>query len=442
MNLAARIIVPLIIAGGAGFGAWWLISTKPEPRQYPPSPPTATRVEATRLKAGSYPVVLETRGVVMPRTETSLIPEVSGRIIEISHSFREGGFFEAGDLLAKIDPLDYETAVVIAESNVAQAKTALEEERARGLQALENWKRLGKKGEPSELVLRKPQFEEMEARVKAAGAEVRKAKADLERTQIKAPYAGRILTQNVDVGQYVSPGIEMARLYAVDYVEIRLPLTNQQLSFADLPEAFRGEEEQAVDGPEVLLRAKLGGKEHTWPGKVIRVEGAIDERSRQLFIVAQVDDPYRKSDNETPPLKIGLFVEALVEGKELQDVFVLPRAAVRAGGDVILIDDKNEIRRQKVETLWSDRDSIVIPSKGAGLEEGQVVCVTPLAFPADGARVTPTIDGVAPETELTGRRPGKGKPGGKGGGNGPKGGVKQQAPAVSAGSESAEKPKT
>jgi multidrug efflux system membrane fusion protein len=191
----------------------------------------------------------------------------------------------------------------------------------------------------------------------------------------------------------------------------------------------------------VLLKARLGGKEHNWPGRVIRVEGAIDERSRQLFIVAQVDDPYRKNDEGNPPLKIGLFVDALVDGKELKDVFVLPRAAVRASGDVILIDEKNVIRRQKVETLWSDRDNIVIPAKGAGLEEGQVVCLTPLAFPADGARVIPTIDGVAPETELTGRGPGKGKPGANGKGKGPKGGG-EQAPAVSAGSDSAEKPKT
>ncbi len=413
MKLAARILLPLLVLGAAGWLTWWLITTKPEPPQRK-KPPVFTRVEATRLVPTRYEIILETRGVVQPRTETALIPEVSGRIIEIGKNFRDGSFFEADELLLKIDPLNYETAIVIAESNVAQARTALEEEKARSQQALENWTRLGKTGDPGDLVLRRPQLAEMEARLAAAEAELIRARRDLERTEIRAPYAGRVRAQNVDVGQYVSPGIQLAQLYAIDYVEVRLPLTNRQLAFVDLPELYRGNVAEAGGGddaskaPEVLLKADLGGETATWNGSLIRVEGAIDERTRQLFVVAQVDDPYRWKEDGTPPLKIGLFTEAYIQGRTLDDVFVLPRSAVRAGDEVIIIDADNRIARRSVETIWADRDRIVIPVKDGGLQPGETVCLTPLAFPADGAMVLPTIDGEAPPTEAPGSVIGRG----------------------------------
>jgi len=130
-------------------------------------------------------------------------------------------------------------------------------------------------------------------------------------------------------------------------------------------------------------------------------------------VVAQVDDPYGKNtvkDEAQTPLKIGMFLNAKVEGKLLEGVFVLPRAAVRAGGEVILISKENRIRRQKVEPIWSDHNNVVIPVSEAGLVEGDVICLTPLAFPANGAKVSPTIDGVAPTIEM----PAGKKPGGKG----------------------------
>ncbi|MCB1065766.1 MAG: efflux RND transporter periplasmic adaptor subunit, partial [Verrucomicrobiae bacterium] len=406
MKLAARIILPLLVLGAAGWQTWWLISTKPEPPQRK-KPPVFTRVEATRLVPTHYDVILETRGVVQPRTETTLIPEISGRIVEIGKNFRDGSFFEADELLLKIDPLNYETAIVIAESNVAQARTALEEEKARSGQALENWKRLGKSGDPGDLVLRRPQLAEMEARLAAAQAELVRAKRDLERTEIRAPYAGRVRTQNVDIGQYVSTGTQLAQLYAIDFVEVRLPLTNRQLAFVDLPELYRGNIAEGINpavgkAPEVMLKADLGGESASWKGSLIRVEGAIDERTRQLFVVAQVNDPYKWKDDGTPPLKIGLFTDAFIQGRTLEDVFVLPRAAVRAGDEVIIIGDDNRIKRRAVNSLWSDAEHVVVPIKDAGLKPGETVCLTPLAFPADGALVLPTIDGVAPPLETPG----------------------------------------
>lgn len=402
-----RVLLPL----GVLYGSWIVyrdLVAHPPPIQQRTVPPTVTPVLATRLAPQSYQVKIETNGVVRPRTETTIIPEVSGTIVEVSPQFRDGGFFEKGDVLLRIDPLNYETAVTMSESRVTESQTALQEELARAGIAEENWKLLGKKGAPSDLALRKPQLAQAQSRLLSAEAELGRAKRDLERTVIRAPYAGRVLQQSVDLGQYVTPGTTLGKTFAVDYVEVRLPLTNPQLGFVDLPETFRGESPSSPDreGPEVLLSGNIGGSQSQWKGRIVRVEGALDQRSRQLFIVAQVDDPYRRTPTASTPLKIGLFVEAAVQGKELKNVFVVPRVAVRAGSEVIVIQPDNRIRRKKVTPLWSDTDHVILSAEKDGLKEGDVICLTPLAYPTNGARVVPTIDGVAPETETPGKKPG------------------------------------
>ena len=426
MKLFFRILGPLLIVVGAVSLARYFINTKPEPRTFA-MPPEVTKVDATRLKPDTFQIFLETQGTVRPRTMSNLVPEVSGRIIEISPNFREGAFFEKNEILVFLDPLNYETALVISKSNLAQANTVLKEETVRGQQAVQNWKRLGKTGTPSEMVARKPQLLEAEARLRAAEAEVKQAERDLQRTQVKAPFAGRIVEQNVDVGQFVSSNTQLGRAFSTDVMEVRFPLTNRQLSFVDLPEAYRGESSAASENaPEVLISGRIGRDAGQWSGKVVRVDSLIDEASRQLFVVAEVKDPYRRDDDRPVlPLKIGMFVDGLVEGELLENVFVLPREAVRVGGEVIVIDEENSIRRQKVEPVWSDDSKVVVPLEGAGLKSGDVVCLTPLAYPANGAKVLPTIDGVTPAVEQpAGGTFGKGGKGGKGKGGKGKGAPK------------------
>lgn len=420
VRLTIATLLPVILIAAAGFKMNSLLSNKPEPSQRPVILPE-TRVEATRVKPETYQILLDTRGVVQPQTETTLIPEVSGRITEISPAFRSGGFFDKGDMLLQIDPINYETAVTIAESNLAQARVALEEEKARSSQALQNWRRLNKSGDPSDLVLRKPQLAEAEALLNASEAELKKAKRDVERTTIRAPYNGRIVEQLVDIGQFVSTGTQMAETYAVDTIEVRLPLTNRQLGFVDLPEQYR-EGDAEVPAPEVLVTTQQGNKSAQWTGKITRVEGMLDERSRQLFVIAEIDDPFAKREDNAPPLKMGLFTDAIVKGREVEDVFVLPRRVLRADNEIVVITPENKIQRTKVEPLWSDRDHVVIASSGSGLNAGDVVCLTPIAYPTNGALVIPTIDGIAPTTEIPGKHPGgwkgKGEKGGKGGKSG------------------------
>lgn len=403
-----RIVLPFVVlAVCGGIGLKIFRSQEEAPRFN--APPAVLTVEARRLAPTNYTVQVHSQGTVSPRTESTLIPEVSGRITDIAPAFRNGGFFETGDLLVQIDPSDYQSAVVVAEATLKQAEATLEIEKAQSEQARENWKQLGSGGEPSPLVLRVPQLEEAAASVAAAKARLERAKRDFERTRITAPYAGRILSKQVDVGQYVTPGTVLATIYAVDYAEIRLPLSADQQAFVRIPEIYRGEEAAKIgDGPPVRIHAATANRVHTWQGRLVRAEGAIDVRSRQLFVVAQVDDPYGVREEGKPPLKVGMFVEAEITGETLNDVFVIPRGAVRGTDEVLLIDGDNKFRRRQVDVLWRDSKSIVTSGP---LETGDLLCVTAVPFAAEGGSVVPRIEGEG-ERRLQQQTP---KSGGKGG---------------------------
>ena len=405
-----RALLPLLILGGCGYLVWFLVSNPPKPEQVV-APPMLVRVQGTQLKQTNYDLKVRSQGTVQPRTRSTLLPEVSGKVVEMSPSFRPGGFFAKDEVLLKLDPTDYETAIIIAKAEVAQSEVVLAEEKARADQARENWKALGRGGEPSALVIRAPQVAQAEANLSAARARVLKAERDLERTVIRAPYAGQVLEQNVDVGQFVTQGTTLGRIFAVDYVEIRLPLPERESQFLKLPQPFR--DQTHGETPKVTLKGTVSGKMVSWEGRVVRVESSLDEQTRQAMAVAQVTDPYASKSEGSPPLTIGAFVEADISGENLQDVYVIPRQAVRAGNEIILIDrPQNTLRRVTVEPLVSTEAHIVISAKAPKApKEGSVLCLTPIPFPADGARVEPTIDGVPPPERSKKAAPESGKPG-------------------------------
>lgn len=381
-----RILLPLIVLGGCGALAWWIVMTKPEPRQRNFNP-GATQVEVYTLSPGSYQVELETQGTVQARTESTLVSEVRGRILEIGPNFQEGAFFEEGEILLRIDPRDYETELVVAEGNLSQMQLALAEEQARSDQALQDWKRLNLGEEPSELVLRTPQLKRAQANVASAQARLETAQRDLGKTEIKAPYAGRILTKNVDVGQYVAPGNQLAEIYSVDFAKVRLPLTETQLTFLGLPEIYRGEQPTFQDGPNVTLSSTVAGKTHEWRGRIVRAEGSFDTRTRQLFVIAQVRNPYGRVDSERPPLKVGSFVKAKIRGKTLEDVYVVPRRLLRENSFVLTADEDHLLRRKPVNIVWQNDRSIVVDK---GLEHGDRIVLTDVPFALEALPVVAT----------------------------------------------------
>jgi len=413
-----RFIIPVAVIAFCGWKARHWIENKPKARRWT-TPPALTHVEATRLAPRDYQVVIRSQGTVKARTESTLIPEVAGIVVQVSPSFFDGGFFEKGELLLQIDKSNYETALTVAQASLTDALSNLEQERALAEQALADWKRLGRSEEASPLTLRKPQLAKAEAAVESARARVRDAERNLKRTSILAPYAGRILTKRVDLGQYVSPGTVLANIYAVDYAEIRLPLSNRQMAHVNLPEVFRGEGKVGGE-PRVTLSAEVGGRIARWQGRIVRTEGAVDTRSRQQFVIAQVKDPYARRSADQPPLKVGMFVEAEIEGTRLTNVFVVPRSALRPNDEVLVIDDNNRLHRQRVQIEWRDKENVIV---NRGLKAGDVLCLTALPFAAEDALVVPNIDGEGPRF-LEGQKPRGGGPGGWKGKGGPPGGGK------------------
>ena len=337
--------------------------------------------------ATNFPVIVKSQGTATPRTESTLIPEISGKIVSISANFQTGGFFEAGEILLDIDPRDYENNVVVARADLAQAKAALDEEKARAAQASRDWEILNLSEEPNDLALRKPQLNSARAAVAAASARLEQASINLERTRIRAPYAGLVLEKRVDVGQYVSPSNVLARIYAVDLAEIRLPLTNDQLAFLDVPEVYRGNEGSAVkqDYPAVYLTATVGGLTHQWQGRIVRTEGAIDTQSQQNFVIAQVDDPYAR--HHGLPLKVGQFVEARIDGRVLSDIFNLPQVAVRRNNEVLIVGQDDIVERRRVGVVWTEDGQVIVKS---GLREGERISLTPLPYAVSGTKVQVT----------------------------------------------------
>jgi len=361
-------------------------------------------VEAMTVTAQDYPIKIRSRGTVSPRTQSTLIPEVSGRVVKVSAALRSGGFFEKGEELLHIDPTDYDNAVVIARADLAKARLALAQELAQADQARRDWERLSPKEAPSPLVIRQPQVDSARAEVAAAEARLSQAEVKLARTRIVAPYVGRVLQKQVDVGQYVAPGTTLATIYAVDYVEIRLPLTDNQVGFVDLPEQYRGGPSSvpAGKGAVVTLTARIGLDRYTWRGRLVRTDGSIDTENRQLFVVAQVDDPYARH-GATPPLKVGQFVEAEIEGRTLHNVFVLPRSIIEPGEKVVVIDDQHRLQRRQVEVRWRDGEHAVI---SGGLMAGEQVSLTPMVFAAEGTVVRIQGEETAPPQD--GRKGGPG----------------------------------
>ena len=283
----------------------------------------------------------------------------------------------------KIDSHDYEQALVRARADVANMKLRLVQEEAEFKVAQSEWADLGQ-GEATALTLREPQLENAKAALAAAEANILTAQRNLERTQIRASYVGRVRQKNVDVGQFVTVGSPVGIIYAIDYVEIRLPLPDSDLAYLDLPLVYRGQRANQK-GPRVTLRANFAGEAHEWEGRIVRTEGEIDSMSRMVHAVAQVTNPYgRGSDPDRPPLAAGLFVEAEIEGNQVENVVLLPRSALRENNRVLVVDSEDRLRFRAIDLLRATREEIVVES---GLEAGERVCLSPLEAVTDGMKV-------------------------------------------------------
>lgn len=374
-----KALLPIAVLVAMGFVASLLLVNPPRVDRAAP-PDTRLMVEVIPVAKRDFQLMLESYGTVAPRTRSLLTSEVSGQIRWINPDFRDGGAFASGEVLVRIDPRAYEADVRIAEATYMEANQRLAEEQARASQAEIDWEKLGEFGQAPDLVLRKPQLLAAEAQLGSAEAMRAKALLNLERTEIKAPFDGRVLAKRVDVGQVVAPNQQLAEVYATDYVEIRLPLKNRDLEFVELPKVTGGG--GAVE-PRLFaeISSELGGR-FSWKARIVRTEAAIDDSARQLHVIAQVDAPFSQ-EGDRPPLRIGQYVTARIQGRRLEGVLIVPTSAIYQQSYAYIVED-GVLERRQVAIAWQNDTQAVIRS---GLEVGDSLVLTPLGQIASGTPV-------------------------------------------------------
>lgn len=372
-----KIILPLVVLAAGSAAAWGLVAYKPQPSEQTSAtePPLVTVMTASPQ---SLRLDVKSQGVVAPRTEIDLVPEVAGKIIQLHPGFLSGGFFAENDVLMTIDPRDYDYALTEARARIAEARRLLISEQAQAEQAGNEWQSLGD-GKPTPLAMHEPQLAEARAKLEAAEADLAKARLNRSRCELRAPFAGRVRQKNIGLGQYVQPGEKLARIYSTDAAEIRLPLATEQLAFLDLPGINAGRDGK---GPDVTLTAEFAGATVAWQGRIVRTEGVIDEASGQLYAVAEVAYPYAQQNR--PPLLAGLFVKAVIHGKERGDLFVLPQSGINAAHDALLVDAGQRLHIRKLAVLRNETERVLVQG---GLKAGELLVIAGIQVPVEGMKV-------------------------------------------------------
>ena len=376
-----RALIALAVVGVMVFIVFALFGTAPEPERASAAPrPIAVFVEEARQENVALSVT--SQGEVRPRTEISLVPQVSGRVTYVNPNFIEGGFFRAGETLVQIEDADYRLAVVRAQATVAQREQQLAREQAEADLAASEWEELGE-GEASALTLREPQMAEARAALAAARASLQESQLNLARTRISAPFEGRVRTKGADLGQYVTPGTPLGTVFSTESVLVRIPLTDQQLNLLGIPVAFNAA--QAAGGTiPVTLSATVAGEPQTWQGAIARTDSAIDPQTRVLYAIAEIQDPYGAAAEGGAPLAVGLFVAAEIQGRSVADAYVLPRNALRGTNEVFVAQEGGTLTIRQVNVVTSDIDRVVVTS---GVQAGDLVVTSPVRGASDGMRI-------------------------------------------------------
>ena len=384
MTRKKQIIVPIIILiiGILTFVGFSSMKKPPEEKAKVDNTPIvaveAITVEPMTLQVDSY-------GVVKPKYETELVAQISGEIVELDEVFVRGGFVKKDQLLARIDPSDYEAALLDADANLASSMASLEQERAKGKVAEREWKRITN-ASPTELSLRKPQLAQELARLKSAEAAVLRAKRNLERTFIKAPYDAMVDARSIGLGSFVGTGSRLGKLLSTDLAEVRLPVADNQLQFL-------------IDDGEnanVSLHGVFAGKKMLWNAKIARGEGVIDNQSRMSYLVAEIKDPYNlKDQTDIAPLRYGSYVNAKIMGIEIKQASSIPRHLVN-NGKVAILDNESKLHYSTINIVRQDGRNVIVSN---GVDNGDQLIVSALDYPVDGMKLALIDDKPSSDTE-------------------------------------------
>ena len=357
--IPALIVLPVAIAV--------ILSTiKPEPPKKD-SENLDMLVDVLTLEQTSEDFTVRSQGTVQPRTQTVLSAEVSGSIVRISPNFVAGGVFKKGEVLMRIDPSNYSVAVDKSEALLAQRQIEFDgaaKLRSQGYRA-------------------ESEYASAAAALASAKAELVGARRNLERTYIRLPYEGMVLSKEADLGQFVNPGTRLGVTFATDVAEVRLPLTDHDLAFVNLPRAETARGQDDTRRPDVRLSAVKKGKEVEWTAQIVRSEGVVDEQSRVTYAVASIADPYQLHGDGTP-LPIGSFVAASIDATTSVDTIRVPRGALRGADELIVVNDDNRLELRTVEILRSDARHAYVSD---GVSVGERISITAIEAPTNGMSV-------------------------------------------------------
>lgn len=372
--------VMLIVMGLGVLGFLALTASKPQLKRTKPQTPMPM-VRVSQIKTGPQSVTVRGEGTVRPLREIQLVPQVNGKVVFASPVLVNGGEFKKGDTLLRIDPLDYQLAVTLAQARIKDSESRLRVAEEEAAAAKEEWRLLYQdKGveseDPPALAAKEPQLAAAKAKLAADGADLQKARLNLERTELKAPFNGRVSEESVDIGQYVSSAKPLATLFSTEAAEIVVPFDDEALFWFHVPGFTPGN----GAGSPVKILARIAGRELTWSGEVVRAEGKLDGRTRMVQVVVRVQKPYARK----PPLAAGLFVAVEIQGRTLENAAVIPRAALRDNNTVWVVDDTGQLVFRRVDVARLGTNQAILRS---GLADGEMVVTSGLKVVTDGMKV-------------------------------------------------------
>jgi RND family efflux transporter MFP subunit len=378
-----KIAIPIIIIVLGVFIMRMMISSRQAPAREVRDDP-GILVEVLRAERQDIRVTVRGTGTVEASQEVSIIPQVSGKVASISPSLVVGGFFKKDETLFEIEDIDYRLALEQAESARARAEFDLATIESQARIARTEWEQLNRNDStpPNPLVLYEPQLRSARAALSSASAQLEQAGINLERTKIKAPFSGRIKSENIDPGQVIQPGSIVAVLSGSDTAEIAVPLPIDELRWISVP--GYGERQ---NGADASVHIDIGNESYEWKGHVVRSSGEIDTSTRMMKIILEVNDPYGLKQNKKSgyaALASGAFVDVHIKGKEIKDVFVIPRSAFRDNATVWIMDKENMLKINKVDVIKIERETVII---GKGLEDGDMVIMTNISGAAEGMKL-------------------------------------------------------
>ncbi|MBW2442705.1 MAG: efflux RND transporter periplasmic adaptor subunit [Deltaproteobacteria bacterium] len=377
INIFLSLIV--IVAGIAG--AVYITKSAPKARKRPPKPMTPL-VQVVAVAPGDYAVTVSAMGTVIPAREITLEARVAGEIVAMHPNFTVGGFLEKDSEILRIDPQDYQLALTLAEARVKDAESKLKLLEAEAASAREEWRQLYRDrdqvdNEPPPLVFKQPQLSAAKAKLTAEKADVRKAQLDLSRTRISAPFNAIVRTKHVDIGSQVSGQEKLAELVGTDEYWIQASIPVDRLDWMMIPRR------PGDPGANVRILHRNG---YEINGTVIRLLGDLGSEGRMARILVEVKDPlnFKKDIKDQPALLIGEYVRIEIQGRELQNVFRIPRNALRDNSMIWIVNKDSNLDTRRVDTLWRDTKTVLLRQ---GLEPGDQLIVSDLPAPINGMPV-------------------------------------------------------